>query len=93
MDHPGRRRLSGTAKRVRRPEHAILVVALAGREIIKTVPAYEGFEPFELTLIEFMDTWLIGLVKDQFQVGHNWSGARATGYDIEPSRVRQILAR
>jgi len=62
-------------------------------KIIKTVPAYEGFEPFELTLQEFMDTWLIGLVKDQFQVGLNWSGALARGYDIEPTRVRQILAR
>jgi len=40
-----------------------------------------------------MDTWLIGLVKDQFQVGLNWSGALARGYDIEPTRVRQILAR
>jgi hypothetical protein len=63
-------------------------VAASGR-----VSAYEGFEPFELTLQEFMDTWLIGLVKDQFQAGLNWSGGRATGYDIEPSRVRQILAR
>jgi hypothetical protein len=27
--------------------------------------------------------------KDGLLVGVNWSGARATGYDIEPSEVRR----
>jgi hypothetical protein len=61
--------------------------------IIKQVPAYKGFQPVELTLQKFRDTWLGELEKDQLRIGLNWTGPRATGYDSEPGTVRQGLAR
>jgi hypothetical protein len=61
--------------------------------IIKEVPAYAGFQPLEMTLPDFRDTWLSRLEKDQLHVGLNWTGPRATGYDIEPGTVRQVLAK
>src|SRR2546428_8271330 len=68
--------------------------SLAGVErIIKQAPAYAGFESVELTLEEFRDTWLDRLEKDQLHVGLNWTGPRATGYDIRASTVRQVLAK
>ncbi len=56
-------------------------------KIIATVPAYFGFVPFELTLDEFLARWVPGLTKDGVLVGVNWSGASATGFDVEPDRV------
>ncbi|WP_119304014.1 DUF2750 domain-containing protein [Dongia deserti] len=56
--------------------------------IIKTVPAYAGFEPFELNWDEFRDEWLAGLERDGLLVGVNWSGPRAVGFDVEPKSVR-----
>jgi hypothetical protein len=55
--------------------------------IIATVPAYAGFEPVDLTWDEFCSRWAPGLEKDGCLVGVNWSGPRAVGYDIEPSRL------
>jgi len=55
--------------------------------IIKTVPAYSGFEPHEVAWADFCSTWAPDLVKDDMLVGVNWSGARALGYDIEPMNV------
>jgi len=57
-------------------------------KIIKTVPAYRGFEPYGLTWQEFCDKWLPDLEKDGVLAGVNWSGAHALGYDIEPSRLK-----
>jgi hypothetical protein len=55
--------------------------------VIANVPAYRGFEPIEVTLDEFRNRWLPALARDGFLVGLNWSGRRATGYDIEPETV------
>jgi hypothetical protein len=60
--------------------------------VIASVPAYAGFRPRELTLEEFRTRWLDGLERDGLLVGINWSGASATGYDVEPHDVRQWLA-
>src|SRR3989442_1202780 len=59
--------------------------------IIKQIPAYAGFQPVELSLQEFTEKWLRGLEKDGLHVGLNWTGPRATGYDLEPSKVRQVI--
>jgi hypothetical protein len=59
--------------------------------IIENVPAYEGFEPVEIPLTEFLERWLPSLDGDGLLVGVNWSGARALGYDVEPATLRQAL--
>ncbi|WKL55843.1 DUF2750 domain-containing protein [Asticcacaulis sp. ZE23SCel15] len=58
--------------------------------IIEKVPAYSGFEPEPIELPEFIDRWLPGLEKDGLYCGLNWTGSRATGYDLTPA---QVLAR
>ena len=59
--------------------------------IIRTVPAYAGFHPHELSWDEFRDRWIPGLTKDGLKVGVNWSGPRATGYDVEPASVQTAV--
>lgn len=54
--------------------------------VIGTVSAYAGFEPVEITWSVFKERWAPGLAKDKILVGVNWSGDRATGYDL-PSMV------
>ncbi len=54
------------------------------------LPAYADFEPYEISLEEFRKVWLPGLKRDGFNVGVNWSGKQATGYDVAPE---QLLAR
>ena len=61
-------------------------------KVISSVPAYVHFRPRELTLEEFRTRWLDGLKRDGLLVGINWSGASATGYDVEPQDVRDWLA-
>lgn len=60
-------------------------------KIVGTVPAYAGFDIVEIPLDTFLDRWLPGLEDDGFRVGVNWSGPRATGYDIEPRSLRVAL--
>jgi len=55
--------------------------------IINNVEAYTGFEPFDIPLVEFLQAWLPGLERDGLKVGVNWSGARAVGYDVDPTTV------
>jgi hypothetical protein len=57
------------------------------QRIIKTVPAYAGFQPYELSWLEFRDRWIPGLKKDDVNVGVNWSGPRALGYDVKPEEA------
>jgi hypothetical protein len=59
--------------------------------IIATVPAYSAFEPVALSWAEFATKWVPGLERDGLRVGVNWSGSRATGYDVEPSQVRGAI--
>ena len=60
-------------------------------KIVGTVPAYFGFEIVEVELETFLDEWLPSLEANDLRVGVNWSGPRATGYDIEPSSIRTAL--
>lgn len=55
--------------------------------IIESVEAYQGFHVQEIPLDEFRERWLPGLAEDGHRAGINWSGQRATGYDIEPDEV------
>jgi hypothetical protein len=61
--------------------------------IIKSVPAYSSFEPYEISWEDFRTKWVPDFVRDGFLVGLNWSGKRAVGYDIEPENlVRSVEA-
>jgi hypothetical protein len=57
--------------------------------IIKTVPAYSGFEPYEISWEDFCSKLVPDFVKDGLLVGVNWRGKRAVGYDIEPENLVQ----
>lgn len=61
------------------------------QKFIKTVPAYPGFEPYEISWVEFSSRWVPGLKQDGLLVGINWSGAKATGYDLEPEKVKEYV--
>ena len=60
--------------------------------IIETVSAYTGFEPVEISLADWRSRWLPDLAVKGAHIGLNWSGTRATGYDIEPDAVERNLA-
>jgi hypothetical protein len=61
------------------------------QRIIKTVPAYAGFEPYEISWEDFCAKWVPGLTGDELLAGVNWSGKRAVGYDMEPIRLQQCI--
>lgn len=61
------------------------------QKVVDTVSAYRDFKPEQIALDEFVDLWLPGLERDQLLVGLNWSGQRATGYDVTPARLRERL--
>ncbi len=52
--------------------------------IIETVAAYKAFEPFSMSIEDFISKWIPGLKKDGLLVGVNWSGIKAVGYDLKP---------
>ena len=60
--------------------------------VVAEVPAYAGFVVEELPLERFRERWLTGLERDGIRVGLNWSGTRATGYDIAAVDVERNLA-
>jgi hypothetical protein len=60
-------------------------------KIIENVPAYNGFQPYEIKFDDFLNRWLKGLEKDGLNVGVNWSGKRATGYDMKPKEVLERI--
>jgi len=55
--------------------------------VIATVPAYAGFSVVEIAWKDLCERWLPGLTKDGILVGVNWTGSRATGYDIDAADV------
>lgn len=55
--------------------------------VLEHSPAYAGFEAISIPWQEFRDRWLPGLARDEILVGVNWSGVKATGYDVEPDAV------
>jgi hypothetical protein len=58
------------------------------QKILKSVPAYRGFDPVEVTWDDFCHEWVPLLSRDGLRVGVNWSGPRATGYDLAPEEVK-----
>ena len=57
--------------------------------VIATVPAYRGFEPVEVPWAAFSSEWVSDLTRDGIRVGLNWSGPRATGYDLTAQEVQR----
>jgi len=60
-------------------------------KIIKTVPAYAGFEPYEISWVDFCQAWVPSMTDDGLLVGVNWSGKKALGYDLEPKQVQESV--
>jgi len=56
-------------------------------KVVASVPAYAGFVPDEISWERFCSAWLPGLKRDGLLIGLNWSGARATGYELEPDEL------
>lgn len=61
-------------------------------KVVLGVPAFAGFDVVELTVAEWRDRWLPGLQADGLLVGLNWSGPRATGYDLTPAEVAERMS-
>jgi hypothetical protein len=61
------------------------------QKIIKTVTAYAGFSPEEVSWDKFCAKFVPGLTNDRYLVGVNWSGPRALGYDMEPKRLQECV--
>ena len=59
--------------------------------IIKNVPAYKDFKPFEVAWDDFCDSWVNNLARDEIKVGVNWSGKNAEGYDLDPDFVQRAV--
>lgn len=55
--------------------------------VIGQVAAYRGFEVVEIDLDDWLARWLPGLHRNGYLVGINWSGSRATGFDMTPTQV------
>jgi hypothetical protein len=55
--------------------------------VVASVAAYAGFDIVELPWDVFESRWAPGLRNDGVLVGVNWSGPRATGYDVSPGDV------
>ena len=62
------------------------------QKVIQSAPAYLGFTAVQIPLPEWRERWLPGMTNDGVLVGINWSGVRATGYDVQPSDVETALA-
>ena len=61
-------------------------------KVIENVPAYAGFTAVEIPLPEWRERWLPRTGNDGLLIGINWSGERATGFDVDPREVEAALA-
>ncbi|GGI71854.1 DUF2750 domain-containing protein [Shewanella gelidii] len=59
--------------------------------VIHSVSAYAEFEPTAIQWSDFCTHWVPGLKKDNFLAGINWSGKRASGFDIEPDLLQEAV--
>lgn len=57
-------------------------------KVVADVPAYSAFSPTAISWTDFSSRWVAGLTRDGLLVGVNWSGPRATGFDMEPEELR-----
>lgn len=62
------------------------------QRVIATVDAYQGFRTKVISVGEWERRWLPGIASDGFLVGLNWSGQRASGFDLSPDQVLARLA-
>ncbi|WP_255769135.1 DUF2750 domain-containing protein [Pseudarthrobacter sulfonivorans] len=60
--------------------------------IVSSVAAYKDFQIVSIPLDEWRSKWLPGLEQDRILVGVNWSGSRATGFDVAPSAILDSLS-
>ena len=60
-------------------------------KIIRSVPAYADFTPHEISWFDFRERWVPGLTNDGIKVGVNWSGPKATGYDVDAWVVQESV--
>lgn len=60
-------------------------------KVCASVPAYSGFEVVAVPLAEWRERWLPRLDRDGLHVGLNWSGPRATGFDVTAAQVLSRL--
>ena len=63
------------------------------QKVIDGVDDYREFAVVPIGLEEWRSRWLPGLTQDDVLVGLNWSGERATGFDLDPDDVERNLAR
>jgi len=63
------------------------------KRVVSQVEAYRDFEVVEIPMTSWLDDWLPGLDRDGLLVGVNWAGARATGFDLAPTRVASWFAK
>lgn len=69
-------------------------LASRAQKLVDTIEAYAGFDVVGVHLDEWRLRWLPGLEEDGLLVGLNWSGPRASGYDVSPvSALASISAR
>jgi hypothetical protein len=60
--------------------------------VLTSVSDYRNFDVVSLPLEQWTTKWLPGLDHDGILVGLNWSGPRATGFDLTPMTVMEALA-
>ena len=60
--------------------------------VIETVDAFAEFAAEAIPLDVWRERWLTGLDKDGVHVGLNWSGSRATGFDLPAADVKRNLS-
>jgi hypothetical protein len=62
------------------------------QRVVGQVDAYQGFEVVTVSVDDWLTGWLSSLERDGMLIGVNWSGARATGYDMTPAQVLRWFA-
>lgn len=60
--------------------------------VVRAVSAYSHFEIVEIGAQVFSQRWLPGLARDGIHVGLNWSGPRATRFDVPADAVSAHIA-
>jgi len=60
-------------------------------KIIQSVRDYSTFQPEAIAWEDFCQTWVPGLARDGLLAGVNWSGPRATGFDLEAAELQRYV--
>jgi hypothetical protein len=61
------------------------------KKTITNCPSYNTLQPVEISWDVFVTKWVPKLKQDNVQIGLNWSGKRATGFDRDPEGVKQSI--